>query len=160
MGINTGELILGTIGSAERMKCGVIGDPVNLAARVEGMTKLYGAALLITEFTYALLRHPVELREVDRVKVKGKRAAVTVYEILDGLPEDDRSARIRTREVFAEGILLFRRGAMREALRCFESARASSPRDAASQLYIERCQKFLKDGVPHDWNGVMALNAK
>ena len=160
VGVNTGELILGTIGSSERMKCGVIGDPVNLAARVEGMTKLYGAAMLITEFTYALLRHPVELREVDRVKVKGKKAAVTVYEILDGLPEEVRDARIKTREVFAEGLTLFRRGAMKEALACFETVRTTSPRDTAAQLYIERCHRFLKDGVPPDWNGVMALNAK
>ncbi len=160
VGVNTGELILGTIGSAERMKCGVIGDPVNVAARLEGMTKLYGTAMLISESTYSQLRSPVELREVDRVKVKGKLAPVTVYEVLDGLPEKNRAARLKTRPLFAEGLGRFRRGEMKEALACFAAVRASDPRDVAAQLYVERCQKFIKDGVPHDWNGVMTLHSK
>ncbi len=160
IGVNTGELILGTIGSAERMKCGVIGDPVNVAARVEGITKLYGTAMLITESTYSQLRSPVELREVDRVKVKGKHAAVTVYEVLDCLPAEDRSARLQTRPLFADGLGRFRRGEMKDALACFASVVASAPRDVTAQLYVDRCQKFIKDGVPPDWNGVMTLHSK
>jgi class 3 adenylate cyclase len=160
VGVNTGELILGTIGSAERMKCGVIGDPVNVAARVEGITKLYGAAMLITESTQALLSQPVELREVDRVIVKGKLTAVTVYEVLDCLPEDDRAARIRTRPLFAQGLELFRRGALDKALGCFTTIVTSTPGDAAARLYVDRCQRFLSEGLPHDWNGVMTLQTK
>ncbi|PSM31245.1 adenylate/guanylate cyclase domain-containing protein [Haliangium sp. UPWRP_2] len=160
VGVNTGQLILGTIGSMERMKCGVIGDPVNVAARVEGMTKLYGAAMLITEFTYALLRSPVEVREVDRVKIKGKTAAVTVYEVLSGLPEPERASRLTTRPTFSEGLALFRLGAIKEALGCFETVLSLTPKDIAAQLYVERCRKFLKEGVPRGWDGVMALSAK
>jgi class 3 adenylate cyclase len=160
VGVNTGELILGTIGSAERMKCGVIGDPVNVAARVEGITKLYGAAMLITESTQALLSQPVELREVDRVIVKGKLTAVTVYEVLDCLPEDDRAARIRTRPLFAQGLELFRRGALDKALGCFTTIVTSTPGDAAARLYVDRCQRFLSEGLPRDWNGVMTLQTK
>lgn len=160
VGVNTGELILGTIGSAERMKCGVIGDPVNVAARVEALTKLYGTAMLITESTYSQLRRPVELREVDRVKMKGKLAAVTVYEVLDGLSAEDRTSRLGTRPRFAEGLDRFRRGEMKEALDCFTSVVASDPRDVAAKLYVERCQKFIHDGVPAGWNGVISLHTK
>lgn len=160
IGVSTGQLVLGTIGSAERMKCGVIGDPVNVAARVEGLTKLYGAAMLITEFTYALLRSPVEVREVDRVKIKGKTTAVTIYEVLSGLPEPERAPRLATRTSFAEGLLQFRRGEMAAALARFEAVLAHDSADVAARLYVERCRKFLSDGVPIGWDGVMALHAK
>ena len=162
IGVNTGQLILGTIGSSDRMKCGVIGDPVNLAARVEAMTKLYGAAMLITEYTYALLRDPaaVEVREVDRVKVKGKKAAVTVYEVLSGLPETDLASRLATRARFSQGLERFRRGEIAAALACFEEVLASAGRDVAAQLYVDRCRDFLRDGIPAGWDGVINLGDK
>lgn len=162
IGINTGQLILGTIGSSDRMKCGVIGDPVNLAARVEGMTKLYGAAMLITEYTYTLLRDPaaVEVREVDRVKVKGKTAAVTVYEVLSGLPASDLASRLATRATFSAGLLQFRRGEIAAALASFEAVLASAGRDVAAQLYVDRCRDFLRAGVPAGWDGVINLGDK
>lgn len=162
VGISTGQLTLGTIGSAERMKCGVIGDPVNLAARVEGMTKLYGAAMLITEFTYAQLRAPTSLsvREVDRVRAKGKTAAVTIYEVLSALPAAERDSRLATLSAFSQGLALFRQGAIQEALSHFQDVRARAPQDVAAQLYVARCQEFLTAGVPSGWDGVMQLTGK
>jgi class 3 adenylate cyclase len=80
----------------DRINCGVIGDCVNLAARVESMTKMYGASFLISEFTHARLADPsvYALRVVDRVRAKGKTRPVTIYEVLDGLPAAERDKRI------------------------------------------------------------------
>lgn len=88
IGINTGPLVLGTVGAHDRLKCGVVGDTVNIASRIEQLTKRYGARLLIGEQTFAALTAPERfaLRKLDGVMVKGRRTTITVYEVLDAAP--------------------------------------------------------------------------
>jgi two-component system sensor histidine kinase ChiS len=162
LGVNSGHLMLGTIGGEDRIKCGVIGDPVNLAARIESMTKFYGAGFLISEFTRDRLVDPdaCELRLMDRVVVKGKTRPVTVYEVLDGLPEAERDAKLESRDDFARAWKLFRAGEMADALRGFDDAARRAPDDIAVKLYQDRCRLYLENGVPSDWDGVVRLEKK
>ena len=164
VGINTGALMLGTIGSPERLKCGVIGDPVNLAARTESLTKKYGTQLLITEHTRARLspqvRERAALRLVDRVRVKGKMQPVTLYEVLEGLPEPQKAARQAITARLEDAIMRFQEGAIEEAIEVFAALAQEAPADPLPKLYLERCQTLLERGLPKDWDGVIELSTK
>lgn len=142
IGINSGPLILGTIGGQERLDSGVVGDAVNLAARIESLTKLYGTSLLISEHTVARLSQPVRfaLRELDRVVPKGRSQSASIFEVLDALPPETRALRLRTREDFERGLSLFRDARLEEARLAFEACLTVDPSDAAARLYVKRCQ--------------------
>ncbi len=162
IGVNTGRLTLGTIGGKNRINCGVIGDSVNLAARVESMTKIYGATFLISEFTHDALvdKSAYALRVVDRVRVKGKTKPVTVYEVLDGLPPAARDRRLASRTVFVEGWKLFQERDVKGALDRFQQAHATAPDDDAARLWITRCEQTLIEGLPPSFDGVVELKSK
>lgn len=161
IGLHTGTLMLGTIGGRDRLDCTVVGDPANLASRVEGMTKVYGARLLVTEATVGALRRPdhVQLREIDRVRAKGKRAPITVFEVLDA--ESDEAARqtLEASECFADALEAYRSGRFREARERFETCLQNVPHDGAAALYVERCRELETGGVT-EWDGVTALTQK
>ena len=162
IGINTGRLMLGTIGGRERIKCGVIGDPVNLAARIEGMTKRYGASLVISEYTRAKLEDVTayECRPLDRVIVKGKTEPVTLYEVLDGLPTAERDAKLAGRDAFVEAWRLFQAGEVHGALAGFQAGMNSEAPDPLLTLYAARCRELLDTGVPKGWDGVIRMTTK
>ena len=161
IGMNSGLLMLGTIGGGERLSCTVVGDPANAAARVEGMTKLYGASLLISDATYQRLEDPsrYELREIDQVRAKGKRAPMVIYEVLDGEPAAVREQKVRGREAFASALADYRGGRFAEARRSFEALHADAPDDAACALYVERCGEQIAVPPAH-WDGVTELLTK
>ena len=105
VGVSTGQVMMGTVGTRDRVQCAVVGDTVNLASRIEQLTKLYGSKMLISEHTHAHLQQPERftLRQVDRVAVQGKALPVDVYEVLDAEPEDSsRAAKIQTIDVLSE----------------------------------------------------------
>ncbi|MAA77688.1 MAG: hypothetical protein CL916_00390 [Deltaproteobacteria bacterium] len=162
IGINTGKLMLGTIGGRERLKCGVMGDPVNLAARIETLTKRYGAALLISEFTYTQLKHPqsITCTPIDRVIVKGKTEPVTLYEVLDGLPQEEREYKISIREAFLKARSSFKKGHFEEALNGFTSLLGHPQSDVLIGLYIRRCSSYLQNPPDTGWDGVVRLQEK
>jgi class 3 adenylate cyclase len=157
VGVNSGGLMLGTIGGRERIKCGVIGDPVNLAARVEGMTKKYGAGLLITSDTFDRLKDPgaFDLRELDTVIAKGKSAPVTLFEVLDGLDDDEREAKLASRDDYAAALAAWRAGDL-------DAARAAWSRcdDDAARLMLARVDELRARGLPEDWDGTWTLSSK
>ncbi|MEM0979226.1 MAG: AAA family ATPase [Cyanobacteria bacterium P01_H01_bin.58] len=143
IGVNTGSLMLGTVGGRNRMDGTVISDAVNLAARMEGLTKFYGAPLLISENTFLSLKNysGYYFRIIDRVKVKGKSKAVTVYEVFNHEEPAIRDAKMRTKIMFEEGILFYNNKEFDKAYRCFDECYAYNPDDCIARNYAQRSRR-------------------
>lgn len=162
IGMNTGGIIWGTIGSEVRMESAVIGDPVNLASRLQNLTRLYGATILGSDH---LLRQIPDMskyayREVDIVQVKGKTEAVAVYEFFDGDLEPVRSQKQLTVAPFMEGIVRFRANEWEPAEALFATCLEVCPGDSIARIYIERCRTMRLSPPGIGWNGVTVQKEK
>ncbi|MFT4624134.1 MAG: putative ATPase/signal transduction histidine kinase/class 3 adenylate cyclase [Myxococcota bacterium] len=143
IGINTGTLMLGTVGGTNHMDTTVVSDAVNLTSRVESLNKRYGTSLLVTASTLAALdREAHSLRVLDVVAVDGKREPVEVYEVYDADPEAVRHAKDATLRMFEDAVRRFHARQVDEAFRLFMLCRTMNPMDLAVNQYIERCNRI------------------
>ena len=162
IGVNTGKMMLGTLGESDRMEGSVISDAVNLAARLEGLTKLYKTPLLLSEETLLKIGDSIfDTRLIDKVAVKGKENPVMVYEVLNGEYTDLRDAKISTLPKFKKGFELYQNQQFKNALEFFKTCIEKVPEDGVAGLYIERCKKLISSGWDTEkWDGINYMDAK
>lgn len=171
IGLNTGLMVIGNMGSTMRMDYTMMGDSVNLASRLEGVNKVYGTNLMISQFTYEDVKDQLEVRELDRIRVVGKSEPVAIYEILaekGGLDAETQEAM----QTFARGLEHYRKKQWAEAIQEFNAVLEIRPNDGPSKTFIERCEGFKNarvDGkresdkafsLPDDWDGVFQMTSK
>lgn len=158
IGINTSDMSVGNMGSDIVRSYTVMGDGVNLGSRLEGINKEYGTRIIISEFTYREVQAEFTCREVDWVRVKGKLQPIKIYELIsEGAASADKQTLLT---VYAEAYKYYREGNFSKALESFQLALSNDPNDPVSQLYLERCQEYLAEAPPQDWDGVFVMKTK
>jgi adenylate cyclase len=160
IGLNTDNVVSGNIGSKKRMDYTIIGDGVNLAARLESACKQYGAHILISEFTYKMLRGTYFSRELDLVVVKGKTQPVAIYEVMDYHTDETYPQMIDALRYFKSGLVKYRQQKWADAMNEFREVLALNDHDKAAVLYIERCQHFAANPPGSTWDGVWVMDSK
>jgi adenylate cyclase len=160
IGLNTDNVVSGNIGSKKQMNYTIIGDGVNLSARLESACKQYGAHILISEFTYKALKATYFSRELDLVVVKGKTKPVAIHEILDYHTEESYPQMIDALRHFKSGLVKYRQQKWGDAMGEFREVLALNDHDKAAKMYIERCEHFIASPPGDDWDGVWVMESK
>jgi two-component system sensor histidine kinase ChiS len=159
IGIHAGSLMLGIVGESERAQSDIFSDAVNLAYRLEGLNKLYGAAIIVSE--QSLLRlpagHEYHQRSLGKVQVKGKKQSVPIFEIYNGDAEPIIALKRATQEDFEQGLQKYFAKDFACAVQCFERVLAVNASDTTAKLFFTRAAQFMAQGVPEDWDGVETM---
>jgi adenylate cyclase len=160
IGISSGEVVSGNIGSQKRMDYTVIGDGVNLSARLESATKEYGCDIILSEYTYNLCRDRIWVRELDRIRVKGKNQAVSIYELVGDVDMPLNDSTKRFLDSYEAARAAYRNRDFRKALDYFHEAHYIKPNDQAVIIHLERSRNYLDNPPPDLWDGVHTMITK
>jgi class 3 adenylate cyclase/HAMP domain-containing protein len=162
IGIHTGNLMLGTVGEQERMDGSVISDAVNLCARLESLTRLYGGTILITDSTLSQLgrRQGFHTRLLDRVQVRGRKQPVAVYEVYDGDSPQQFERKESIRDDWKRALHHYHNREFLQAYKLLAALRPKEDVDPVVELYLRRCARLIKRGVPQEWQGVEVIDVK
>ncbi|MDF1824683.1 MAG: adenylate/guanylate cyclase domain-containing protein [Verrucomicrobiales bacterium] len=159
IGINTADVLLGNLGTRERFAYTAIGDGVNLASRLEGLSKFYGTEILVGSDTREAAEEEIEWRLIDRIAVVGRRQATKIYEPLGRKGELD-DVTLRGRDQYEAALESYFEGNLDAALAEFHEAALNLPRDRPTRVLMSRCQRYLREGLPENWNGTFSATLK
>lgn len=163
IGLHTGSLMLGTIGEPKRIEATAISDAVNLASRLEGLTKLYGASVLTSgETLYKIIEQSdhskYSYRFLGRVRVKGRNELVSVFEVYNAESQAIIQLKNETKAAFESGILHYNQRNFTEAQPLFQEVLRINPQDRAAKVYVERCKYYQEHEVSENWEGIEDFN--
>jgi adenylate cyclase len=159
MGINSGPMVVGNMGSATRMDYTIMGDAVNLAARLEGANKFYTSGTMISDATYALAKDHIEARELDTVRVVGKKEPITIYQLMDK-KDQVTGERAEMLEHYYRGTAAYKARQYSEAIPHFEKALGVIEDDGPALTFLERCKEYNENPPAADWDGVYNFTSK
>ena len=160
IGLSSGEVVSGNIGSQRKMEYTVIGDGVNLSARLESITKQYGCDIVLSEHTYELCKEKVWVRELDLIRVKGKTEPVKIYELVGDRAQPLSAKDKEFLELYSQGREAYKQRAFHRAISLFDKALLMRPDDLAVGLQLARSQAYIQRPPAKDWDGVYTMETK
>ncbi len=162
IGVHYGPLMMGIIGDDKRMDAGVVSDTVNTASRVEGLTKYYGASILLSQDTVDRIDNlgTYHHRSLGKVMMKGKRASLAIHEFFDGQSQQVIDLKEGTKSQLEQGLLAYYEQRFTDAAGFFKKVTEADPKDLAAQIFLRNCATYMVQGVPPDWAGVEEMTSK
>ena len=162
IGMHTGPLIMGITGDESRMDAATISDTVNTASRIESLTKYYKSTLLLSQDTQQHINghYKFHLRELGRVRLKGKHNLLSIVECINGFEEDQFEKKLSTLSYFHEAMRCYHEQQFGDAVIIFQQILSLDPDDQTARFFMDNASRFLRQGIPENWSGAEEMLTK